>query len=254
MSAVFDLDLPSSEKLVLLAMADHARDDGTGCYPSVDRLARKSSLSRRGVQKIARRLEQAGLIEPSKVSRGRRSTEYRITLDNREPRSLFPPTQPRTPGHPTANLSASNREPGSPESSGTVIEPSGSQNPAAMPLGDRRHRPFVEFATEAYITRFGQAPTWSGKDFKHLSDLLRRAPAVPAEDLRRRFGFYLDSTDSFIVGNGHALWLFCGKYDALREGPIVQTGGGLNGESKLRGNELDEQILRVATTAGRGAH
>ena len=57
MASVFELDIPASEKLVLLAMADHARDDGTGCYPSIDLLARKTSQTRRGVQKIMRRLE-----------------------------------------------------------------------------------------------------------------------------------------------------------------------------------------------------
>jgi hypothetical protein len=102
MAAVFELDIAASEKLVLLAMADHARDDGTGCYPAVGLLARKTSQSRRGVQKIMRRLEEAGLIAPSRVSRGgpRRSTEYRLTLA----------TQPRTPVHATANVGARNGE------------------------------------------------------------------------------------------------------------------------------------------------
>ena len=115
MGVVFELDVPGPEKLVLLAMADHARDDGTGCYPSIDTLARKTSQSRRGVQKIMRRLEQKGLIKPSRISRGRVTTEYEITLANREPGSLLPITQPRTPEHSTANGSAFNREPGSPE-------------------------------------------------------------------------------------------------------------------------------------------
>jgi hypothetical protein len=135
MGEIFSLPIPSIEKLVLLALADHARDDGTGAYPSIDLLARKSSLSRRGTQKVMRRLEQDGWIVPSKVSHGRRTTEYRISLTNREPGSLFGKNQPRMPRPPTANLetstanvSASNREPGSPESSGTVIEPSGNDD------------------------------------------------------------------------------------------------------------------------------
>ncbi len=132
MGEIFSLPISPAEKLVLLALADHARDDGTGAYPSVDLLARKSSLSRRGTQKVMRRLEQDGWIVPSKISHGRRTTEYRILLTNREPGSLFTKHQPRTPRHPTANLetstanlSASNREPGSPESSRTVREPDG---------------------------------------------------------------------------------------------------------------------------------
>jgi hypothetical protein len=132
MAATFELDIRAADKLVLLAMADHARDDGTGCYPSVETLARKTSQSRRGVQKIMRRLEHAGLIAPSKLSKGRRSSEYRIALTNREPGSLFPHAQPRTPAQSTANLSASNREPECAngrrilmEPSRTVLEPSG---------------------------------------------------------------------------------------------------------------------------------
>jgi biotin operon repressor len=111
MARTFELDIPAIEKLVLLALGDHGRDDGTGCYPSIDTLARKTSLTRRGVQKIMRRLEDAGLITPSKQSRGYRATEYKITLENREPRSLFSSTKPRTPGPQTANASAENREP-----------------------------------------------------------------------------------------------------------------------------------------------
>lgn len=118
MGAVFELDIAASEKLVLLAMADHARDDGTGCYPAIELLARKTSQTRRGVQKIMRRIEDAGLIAPSDVSRGgrHRSTEYKLTLwkseANSERGSLFASTQPRTPGRLTANLETPNCEPG----------------------------------------------------------------------------------------------------------------------------------------------
>jgi helix-turn-helix protein len=150
MGAVFELEISASEKLVLLAMADHARDDGTGCYPSIETLARKTSQSRRGVQKIMRKLEEIrGLIEPSKVSQGRRTTEYRITLGNREQGSLLVAgvnrepgsllvtganrepgsSQPRTRKQPTANQETRNREPGSPEPLRTVIEPSKEPRP-----------------------------------------------------------------------------------------------------------------------------
>jgi Helix-turn-helix domain len=155
MAEIFGLDVPASEKLVLLALADHARDDGTGAYPSIGLLASKTSQSRRGVQKILRRLEQGRLVVPSNVSHGRRATEYRITLANREPGSLFGPTQPRTPAHPTANLSASNREPRSPESLGTVREAADAAAAPpnleawtgiglAQPVGDAAFRQFWE--------------------------------------------------------------------------------------------------------------
>ena len=34
MSQVWELDIDHSEMIVLLAMADHADDDGQNCYPS----------------------------------------------------------------------------------------------------------------------------------------------------------------------------------------------------------------------------
>jgi pyocin large subunit-like protein len=132
MAQVFELGIPAREKLVLLAMADHARDDGTGCYPSVERLARKTSQSRRGVQKVMRRLEQAGLIVPTGNLRGGRNlaTEYRVTLENREPDSLFSPGKGRTPEQKTANgRTEKGRTPFAPtvrssQPSGTVISKS----------------------------------------------------------------------------------------------------------------------------------
>jgi hypothetical protein len=49
----------SSSRLVLLALADYADDDGY-CYPSVARLAVKCAPTKRGVQVILRDLESRG--------------------------------------------------------------------------------------------------------------------------------------------------------------------------------------------------
>jgi len=69
--------------LVLIAMANHAHNDGTGCYPSIATLARKTSLSIRGVQSTVRRLEQTGFLVAMGKSKGGRglTTEYTLTLD-----------------------------------------------------------------------------------------------------------------------------------------------------------------------------
>lgn len=79
MGSVFDQTLPPSQKLLLLAMADHARDDGTGCYPSVGRLAKKTSMTRRGVQGVMKALRESGIISPVKVRKDG-VIEYRITI------------------------------------------------------------------------------------------------------------------------------------------------------------------------------
>jgi hypothetical protein len=62
MGLVWELDIPSSEKLVLLAYADHAEHDGTGIYPAIALVARKTGYSQREVQRLTRRLENKGLL------------------------------------------------------------------------------------------------------------------------------------------------------------------------------------------------
>ena len=51
-----------AELLVLLALADHARDDGL-CWPSIRTIAAKARIEERSAQRILRRLIEKGLIE-----------------------------------------------------------------------------------------------------------------------------------------------------------------------------------------------
>lgn len=51
-----------AELLVLLALADHARDDGL-CWPSMRSIAVKARIEERSAQRIVRRLIEKGMIE-----------------------------------------------------------------------------------------------------------------------------------------------------------------------------------------------
>ena len=59
MTAVWDTTLPDSEKIVLLALADCANDEGW-CWPGMETLAAKCSKSDRTVQKAISALCAAG--------------------------------------------------------------------------------------------------------------------------------------------------------------------------------------------------
>lgn len=52
MGMVWNYHVTGNERDVLLAMADHAHDDGSSCYPSVPRLAWKIGISERTIQRI----------------------------------------------------------------------------------------------------------------------------------------------------------------------------------------------------------
>ncbi len=66
MTAVWAATLPDSEKLVLLALADCANDEGL-CWPSMSTLAKKCSKSDRTVQASIKRLVAAGHMSRAEV-------------------------------------------------------------------------------------------------------------------------------------------------------------------------------------------
>jgi hypothetical protein len=66
-------------RLVLLALADYAHDDGSNAFPSVDSLARKAGVSTRQVQRALRDIEAAGEIE-RQGTHASGTTIWRITL------------------------------------------------------------------------------------------------------------------------------------------------------------------------------
>ncbi len=52
-------------RLVLLVLADHANEDGTGAYPSVETIAREARLSVSQAKRCLRDLRESGAIEPT---------------------------------------------------------------------------------------------------------------------------------------------------------------------------------------------
>lgn len=62
MGASFYVPIDRPEKLLLCALADHASDDGTGCYITNARLQIKTSSAERTVRETMRKLEAASLV------------------------------------------------------------------------------------------------------------------------------------------------------------------------------------------------
>jgi len=79
MTEVWKLDLQAPRKMVLLALADNANDEGTNCYPSVGTIVEKCSLSERTVQGHLQALEETGLIQ--RKERSGRSTHYTLNVE-----------------------------------------------------------------------------------------------------------------------------------------------------------------------------
>ena len=82
MSQVYEFVFDHAESSILGAMADHAKDDGSRCFPSVGRIAWKTNYSARQVQRVIARLEERGVLLPIAYAKGGRgfATEYQIVL------------------------------------------------------------------------------------------------------------------------------------------------------------------------------
>lgn len=107
MTLVWDLPLGNSgKKLVALALADNANDEGE-CYPSLSTIARKTDLDERTVRRAIRSLEEDGLLQTR--TRSGRSCVYRLLLTplkNDTPGKYerghsAPPTPDTVPPHPS---------------------------------------------------------------------------------------------------------------------------------------------------------
>ena len=84
-----------SALLVLLAIAEHAHDDGQNAWPSVERLARMTRMSTRHVRRCIGKLVELGEIAVER-SKGRRSNRYKVLLTSHpQPGHLRPSTRTR---------------------------------------------------------------------------------------------------------------------------------------------------------------
>lgn len=103
MALVWELELPDSEKLVLLALADAANDEGV-CWPSMATLARKCTKSDRTVQTSIKKLIAAGhLTQDIRLGKGALYTVH--------PRSGFTPEAASPPKGTTSTPEAASDNP-----------------------------------------------------------------------------------------------------------------------------------------------
>lgn len=66
-------EAPGNDRLVLIAIADEADDDGANAYPSIDRIARRARVNKRTTMRALERLEATGelvVLRPEVTGRG----------------------------------------------------------------------------------------------------------------------------------------------------------------------------------------
>lgn len=99
MNWAWEQELPPPAKLILMALADAANEEGR-CWPRIKTLATKCCVSGRTVQRVLREFETSGLVTVTRrfaPGRGQTSNSYLLGAGS-PPDKLTPPAQHRRRG------------------------------------------------------------------------------------------------------------------------------------------------------------
>jgi len=236
--------------IYILSQADTRTGIWRGCAKA---LSGELGMPERTARDILERLDQGGyihrftspgshtcypiLLHKYLITTGEHDGERLNALDSRTPVDLryFRRRHNGEHGveHGAAQKRIENRE---------LIE---EKNPAAQTAPpDQRRQPFIDFAYKTFVERFGQNPSWQGKDWKQLKTLLAATDAR-LEEIQARWRHYLASTEPFTAKKGGSLAYFCANFDAFINGPLLAPEKG-TGHGKLTGEDLTRANLRAA--------
>lgn len=167
MTLVWDLDLPTLEKLVLLALADCASDEGE-CWPSISTLCRKTGAGERTIQRSINSLVAAGVLHRQLVT-GKSNRYWVNPRHSGTPATQTPPSDTtQTPATVAPHPRHTDTPPPPqwhPNRNRTINEPSESskrRNVRAKP------KPKSEFDLPDWVP----ADAWSG--FEEMRNLIRK--------------------------------------------------------------------------------
>lgn len=86
---VWEHQFSHPHQAVMLALADHAHEDGTGIRPSINRIAWKTGYSERSVQNIMAQLRQIGVLAIAVPATHNTPNEYRFDWSAATPKPSF---------------------------------------------------------------------------------------------------------------------------------------------------------------------
>ncbi len=160
-------------RLVLLVLADHAKEDGTCSWPSVETIATEARLSERQTQYALRGLEEVGAI----VQTGVAKTGTRVYSVNLHPGAISAPLN----GKRGVQSTAGGVQPIAPEPS--LLQPSKSKASFAAsprnPLWDALTQVFGDATTETARSRRGKVCRSLAAAGASPDEIIRRAKSWP---------------------------------------------------------------------------
>ena len=96
--------------------------------------------------------------------------------------------------------------------------------PAAKPAppSDSRHQGFFDCAYQVFKMRYGQPPTWAGREGKQLQAFLKSTVRITQEEWEQRYRNFLKSTSPFYSEKCGSLLFFISNFDHFIDGPVLE--------------------------------
>jgi len=242
-SEVWELDgVPSQQRIVLLAMAEHAHDDGEHAYPSRARLAARCGCDERTVQRAIQWLIGKGLLQLCQAATQHKPNSYRVCprgdslpggrhavspAESPPGEAESPPGEAESPPGEAESPSRGGTAP--PESSGTFMNPTHTVN--AEPLTER-----VAAKRKAKATAEEGASTASFAAF--WAEWPKRVEKQAASVLWKKI--QLDEVPAVMLGLRR--WKESGQWDEVRFCP--------NPDKWLRRRKWEDEIKPAAASGG----
>lgn len=188
MGTVWECDLPHNEMIVLLALADHANDDGDNVFPGIPYVAWKTGYTDRQVQRIMRSLEEKHILVPVEWPEGR-PTVYRIDIDKAPRKQPFKrahtkalrPAAPKPQQYPRKNVIPTNDQGVTKLHQGVTFETEESQKGCQNVTGGVTFEALEESAIQSIETRQtapknSAQPSWNHHELLNNNNMGNESP------------------------------------------------------------------------------
>lgn len=234
MGSVYEVELSHGQQAVLLAMADHAQDDGSDVFPSKARLAWKTGYDERQVQRIIKQLREQGVLVEVAPPAQHRPTEYRINLGAAKPKPAFVANVPSESRGDISNTRGDiSNTPGE-----TPRPPKPSKEPSEEPSTPTPSQPTVKSQTTKDIENVWATyvevmnPRGRGKELDAESRKLIRDGLKVADAAELSLAIKTCGLSDFHMKRGKHKNRPGGKYNALAQ--IIKARRGRNETTRSR--------------------
>jgi hypothetical protein len=244
-----------TQRLVLLAIADCANDQGTDAYPATATLAKKTGLSERGVRKAINGLRSIGELAVEYKAGPRGCNRYRVLMSDPVPHAGNPePDATRHDVHSAPRATSTRHDvpgtrhktspdpaPGAPEPSMNKPEPKNIMS-ATEPPTSKTPRPDVEHICRHLADRIEA----NGSKRPTITDGWRTAARLLLDADHRTVVQVVAAidwcqSDDFWRGNVLSMSKLRTRYDQLRL--AAQRANGQRGQRDYNGLMLNEQTI-----------